>query len=287
LGDPKETTRTRPSPTRVDKGISILNAVVGDHLVSRGNALAIEMECFRDGGAPAPKICVLVHGLGCTEDVFEFPGRKGESYGAFLRRDLGYAPVTVRYNTGLAVERNGRDLSGLLDALVAAHPVHVREIALVGHSMGGLVVEAACRLGSAWTALVGHVVTLGAPHDGADLETLASAAAEVLGAVPGPIPRLVGNVLNVRSRGVKELGRAAARARAAAGPWPPAARRHVVAGTLTRDPGHPVSRVLGDSLVRVPGPDAPDLRVFPGVPHLALAHDDRVYEQIRAWLGAA
>jgi len=57
--------------------------------------------------------------------------------------------------------------------------------------------------------------------------------------------------------------------------------------TLTDDPGHPVSRAFGDALVRAPGRAAPGLRVFPGIHHVALAHDDRVYEQIRAWLGGA
>ncbi len=52
-------------------------------------------------------------------------------------------PVYLRYNTGLPVGRNGADLAWLLDDLVAAWPVPVRSIALVGHSMGGLVVRAA------------------------------------------------------------------------------------------------------------------------------------------------
>jgi pimeloyl-ACP methyl ester carboxylesterase len=245
------------------------------------------MECLGDGGAPTRKLCVLVHGLGCTEDVFEFPGRRGDSYGAFLRRDLGFTPVTVRYNTGLAIAENGRRLSALLDCRMAASPVAVEEIALVGHSMGGLVVESACRIESRWAPLVRHVVCLGVPHGGADLEKLTRTATAVLVAAEGPITRIVANVLNLRSRGVKDLGPAGTRERAVEGAWPPAAQRHLAAGTLTRNPDHPVSRLLGDALVRVPGPGPGGLRVFPGVPHLALAHDEGVYEQIRAWLGAA
>ncbi|MEO8055000.1 MAG: alpha/beta fold hydrolase [Acidobacteriota bacterium] len=273
--------------TRVDKGIGVLNAIVGDHLDRRRNDLAIDMELSRGAGTPKPKLCVLVHGLGCTEDVFEFPGQKGVSYGALLERDLGYTPVAVRYNTGLAIARNGRLLATRLDDLVAAHPIAVEEIALIGHSMGGLVVESACLLESRWAALVRHVVCLGTPHDGADLEKLTRTAADVLGAVRSPIARLLGNVLNLRSRGVKDLGLGAAHEGAGRAAWRATARHYVVAGTLTGDPGHPVSRALGDSLVRVPGPETPDLRVFPGVHHVALAHDDRVYEQLRAWLGGA
>ena len=270
----------------MDRGIGVLNAIVGDHLDRRQNDLAIDMECSRGGAAPKPKLCVLVHGLGCTEDVFEFPGQEGVSYGTLLERDLGFTPVAVRYNTGLAVARNGRLLADRLDELVEAHPVAVEEIVLIGHSMGGLVAESACLLESRWAPLVRHVVCLGTPHEGADLEKLARTAADVLGAVPSPIARLLVNLLNMRSRGVKDLGLGAAQEGVGRAEWRATARHYVAAGTLTEDPGHPVSRALGDALVRVPGPETPGLRVFPGLHHFALAHDATVYEQIREWLDA-
>ena len=191
----------------------------------------------------------------------------------------------MRYNTGLPIARNGRLLAALLDDLVAAHPVAVEELVLIGHSMGGLVLESACRHGGPWAGLVRHVVTLGTPREGADLEKLTRIAADVLGAVPSPVTRLLGNVLNLRSRGVKDLGVGAGHDGAGPAPRLETARHHAVAGTLTDDPAGPVSRILGDALVRAPGPPGSDLRVFPGLHHFALAHDARVYEQIRAWLG--
>lgn len=285
LGDAKGRGGLRPSPSAVDKGISVLNAILGDHLERRGNDLAIRMEFSRGGGAPTPRLCVLVHGLGCTESVFEFPDRRGVSYGALLEQDLGYTPVIVRYNTGLAIARNGRLLAARLEDLVSAYPMAVEEIVLVGHSMGGLVLESACRLESRWAGLVRHVVYLGMPHEGADLERLTRTVSDVLHALPSPVTRLLGNILDLRSRGVKDLALGAAHDGTGPVEWLATARHHVVAGTLTRDPRHPVARVLGDVLVRVPGPAAPDLRVFPGIHHFALAHDARVYGQIRAWLG--
>lgn len=284
MGNPRRTVRP---PTRADKGISVLNAILGDHLESRGNDLAIEMRVVRVGATPTPRLCVLVHGLGCTEDIFEFPGERGVSYGALLERDLGYTHVVVRYNTGLAIARNGRLLAARLGEFVAAHPMPVEEIVLIGHSMGGLVLESACRHETLWAPLVRHVVTLGTPHEGADLEKLTRASARILGAVPSPIARLLGNVLNLRSRGVRDLGHGRSHDGAASAARLATARHYVVAGTLHPDPGHPVSRALGDVLVRVPEPATPDLRLFPGVHHFALAHDGRVYEQIRAWLDAA
>jgi hypothetical protein len=123
--------------TRMDRGISVLNAIVGDHLDRRGNDLAIDMEFTRVGGEPTAKLCVLVHGLACTEAVFEFPGRKGVSYGALLQLELGYTPVAVRYNTGLAIAQNGRLLAALLDDFVAAYPMCVEEVVLIGHAAAG------------------------------------------------------------------------------------------------------------------------------------------------------
>lgn len=283
-----------PRPTRVDQAIGVLNGFLGDHLDRQRNALAIGMTCAHGGGRLGPKLCVLVHGLACTEGIFAFPGSEPDapvvSYGTKLRDDLGYTPFAVRYNTGLPVARNGEELAALLDELVAGYPVPVTEIVLIGHSMGGLVLRSACRVPSRWTALVSHAVYLGTPHEGADLERLAHVASGVLRAVPDPITRLVGRILDLRSRGVKDLRNgAAARGGDEDEPawWLPTARHHVVAGTLHADPAHPVSRLLGDVLVRVPSdPAGPEVTVFPGVPHLALAHDADVYARIREWCDA-
>ena len=88
----------------------------------------------------SPRVVVFLHGLMETE----FSWGTGETYGTRLKRELGYTPVTVRYNSGLRISRNGRCLSELMGELVAAWPVEVERIALVGHSMGGLVARSAC-----------------------------------------------------------------------------------------------------------------------------------------------
>src|SRR5918992_833720 len=89
-----------------------------------------------------PRLAVFVHGLCETEAAWHIGSRPG--YGYRLREEHGYTPVDVRYNTGLHVSDNGRRLAQVLDHLVAAWPVEVEEIALVGHSMGGLVARSAC-----------------------------------------------------------------------------------------------------------------------------------------------
>jgi hypothetical protein len=158
--------------------------------------------------------------------------------------------------------------------------------------MGGLVLRSACDpsqfAARGWIGFVRRVIYLGMPHDGADLARFAHMTTRTLHAIPNRVTRLIGDILNLRSRGVKDLmGSVAAESRMP--PWLSSARHHVLMGTLTRDPSHPVGRILGDALVRVPAADslapdgcaAPEVTVFPGVHHLALAHEASVYRHIR------
>ena len=64
------------------------------------------------------------------------------------------------------------------------------EIALIGHSMGGLVARSACHYApaGAWRERVRHVFMLGAPHKGAPLELAANAACHALSRLPETRP---------------------------------------------------------------------------------------------------
>jgi pimeloyl-ACP methyl ester carboxylesterase len=307
----QDTARTDRSHSLPERGVSILNGMIGDYLQQRGNELAIGMS-FRHEGRPlalkeaslrsvypalTPKLCVLVHGFCCNESVWTFPaaarGRDHESYGTRLQRGSGYTPFYVRYNTGLPVAESAAELAALMARLVAAYPPPVEEITLIGHSMGGLVIRGACdpaRPESAsWLAKVRRAIYIGTPHDGADLERFAHGATGALKAFPGHVTQLIGDLLSLRSRGTRDLGAGHVPSAGGAAPWLPTARHYLLMGTLTRDPKHPVGRIFGDALVRVPrakdaaGADSPEpeVIVFPGVHHLALAHDDAVYRCIR------
>ena len=129
-----------------------------------GDPVALEPEAIASSfPAPTRRIVVFVHGLMTTEFSWALGGR--ERFGDRLAREIGCTPVYVRYNSGRHISENGRSLSELLDALVAEWPVAVEEIALVGHSMGGLVARSACYVGAAedaaWVKRVRHVVSLG------------------------------------------------------------------------------------------------------------------------------
>ena len=64
-----------------------------------------------------------------------------------------------------------------------------------------------------------------------------------------------------------------------------------VSATITRDPRHPVARLIGDTLVRAPSAGGlpawrRDRCTIEATSHLRLLNEPAVYEQLRAWLAA-
>src|SRR6185437_6091445 len=208
----------------LEQVIGALNGVLGDYLARTGNGLSTRMALVHERellplerGAlsrahpnAAPRLVVLVHGLMSTEIVW----RMGdfEDYGARLARDLGYTPFYVRYNSGLHISENGEALDALLERLVEAYPVPVEELTLLGHSMGGLVVRsaahaAACRPDPPrrWLSLAKRAVYIGTPHLGAPLERFGNVLTWTLANLPSPYTRLIADIGNLRSVGIKDL----------------------------------------------------------------------------------
>lgn len=309
-----------------------LNGLVGDRMATLGNALAIEMAVRHQGrdvalDGPAleaafaqatGKVAVFVHGLGESEDAWKLRVRDRErpdaaidagcTYASRLARDLGYTPVSVRFNSGLHISDNGRRLSELLAALCTEWPGGMDELLLVGHSMGGLVIRSACHLGDGagrrWVDAVGHVVCLGAPHLGAPLERFVNAAGWALRAAPETRP--FGVLLETRSAGIKDLrfgylsdedwvhGDPDALLEDNRHDVPLLEGVHHLFVSATMGWAHTelLAGLVGDLLVsaasatgrdRIPlGVD--DLRHVPGVSHLQLLNHPRVYEQMLAWL---
>lgn len=324
-GDPSYEDALEPMAGKtLELALGILNGTLGDYLARTGNGLATPMQLFHEG-APisidraaldrafphaSPRVVVLAHGMMCTESVWDMAG--GGDYGAFLERDLGLCPLYLRYNSGLSVPDNGAELSQLLGSLVRAWPVSLDEIVLLGFSMGGLVVRAACHhaavTAARWLALVRRAVYLGTPHLGAPYERVGRLLSRLASVVPDPFARLGAQIADLRSDGIKDLGdadlRHEDRARRHVGslrdpahpvPLLPGIHHYIVAGALSTDPRLAV--VFGDALVPMPSGTnglraAPDslalpprhVKVFAGVAHMALAHDPWVYEQIREWL---
>lgn len=321
---------TRRATTLADAALGAVNGVVGDALAARTNGLALDMslragdqyltltpEGLRDAVPdPSSSLVVFVHGLCATEwswclGAEAYHGDPGANFGTLLARDLGVTPLFLRYNSGRHVSENGRDLAALLDALVTHWPVPVKRIALVGHSMGGLVIRSACHLadedGRPWRRSLTHVACLASPHRGAALEKLGNVLGGVLEAIDLPGTRIPGRILQGRSAGIKDLRYGYIRDEDWAGFDPDALLEDrsgplallddvaycFVSATVTRDPEHPVGALLGDLLVRGPSasPEALTRRAFAldtgrygaVLHHQVQCHPD-VYAQLRAFL---
>ena len=304
--------------------LAVINGLRGDALERERSELHQPMAVRAGGqvvppggldaafGDATPRVVVFLHGLFETEFAWRFGG--GETYGERLAREAGFTPVDVRYNSGRHISQNGRSLADLLEEIVAGWPVEVERLALVGHSMGGLVARSACchaaERGDRWVRRVRHTVTLGSPHMGAPLEQAVHYASAVLGAVPETRP--VAGFLRRRSAGIRDLrqgslvdedwhGRDPDALRAAACrevPLLDGAAHHFVAATVTSSPEHPVGRLVGDWLVlhpsatgrsrsrRIPFREEDGLHVG-GTHHLALLNHPLVYERLREWLAPA
>lgn len=244
-------------------------------------------------------LVVFLHGLVETERSWFRGSGSPADFGARLAGDLGVTPVYVRYNSGRHISENGDDLVALLSQLVAAWPVPVTDVALIGHSMGGLVARSALYQAQErhvpWLSRVTRLVCLGTPHVGAPLERHVARLAGLLGRSPltTPLTRL----LALRSNGIKDLAHGYLHQRQWAGgdqetrtrPVPHAGiHRLFVSATLSRTEGSRWGRALGDLLVApVTAADLAEdaeVRWLGGLNHFALQHDDTVYETIADWL---
>jgi pimeloyl-ACP methyl ester carboxylesterase len=267
--------------------VGALNGAFGDRCTA---PLASEMIVARPISNPGRRIAVFLHGLCETEDAWWLGSRRHTPYGVRLERELGWTPVYIRYNSGQTISENARALSQLLEELTEAWPESVEEIALIGHSMGGLVARCACHEGmhESWVSRLRHVFMLGTPHRGAPLEKAASAASERLGRLPET--RALATALNLRSAGIRDL------CRDCEIPFLPSANQYFVSATLSRSSSGRGARLIGDLLVLPAsawdhagrgqrlGFPLDHYRHVGGVNHFGLLNHPGVYEQIRQWL---
>lgn len=334
---------TRGSSPQREAMLSALNGVLGDHLLETANPLAIRMS-LRHGGQPlvldksalaerlpavSGKVLVIIHGL-CMNDLQwhrEKPAGSGPhphfyDHGEQLAQACGYTPVYLHYNTGLHISGNGQQLAALLEQLVQAWPCAVDELALLTHSMGGLVARSACEqaalAGRAWRAQLKKLVFLGTPHHGAPLERLGSWLDGVLGS--NVVTRPFARIGQIRSAGITDLRyghlleadwRDADRFAGApdsrqAVPLPAGVACYTVAATTQTALGGPLASVR-DALSRQLGGDGlvplesalgvhrdasrslafdPDKQwIAYGMNHMALLSRPEVGQQLVGWLG--
>jgi len=299
-----ETSETR------EHWVSAVNGVYGDHLERSGNPLAIRMS-LRSGGRlldPADplatlgeatgRILVAIHGL-CLNDLHWT--RDGENRIDATAAACGYTAIHVRYNSGRAITDNGRDLAALLEHLHAHWPQPLREIALAGHSMGGLVARSAAHhgglAGHAWLASLRRMLFLGTPHHGAPLERGGQLLDYLMELSPyvAPFTRLG----KARSAGIGDLryGNVSGDEQAFV-PLPEGVECFAIAASLGKSRGRVTDRLVGDGLVPVASAlghhrdpartlAIPAERQWVGreMGHLELLGRPEVYQQVGRWLG--
>jgi pimeloyl-ACP methyl ester carboxylesterase len=304
--------------------VGAINGIWGDTLAQRRNGLAIEMTLRHAGRDLEPtrtelrrayphatgRVAVFVHGLCETDDAWMLGGERHVPYGFRLQAELGYTPLYVRFNSGLHISENGRRLAQLLDRLAEEWPTEIHEVALIGHSMGGLVARSACHYAedAAWRDRVRHVFTLGAPHLGAPLERAANAATHVLSQVP-ETRALLAKPLKIRSVGIKDLGYgylvdecwfeqdcdAFLRDTSEEIPFLPSANHYFVCATLSKEPDALAGRVVGDLLVLRSSAwsqrrgerlrfGIEHYQHVGGASHFALLNHPAIYAQISRWM---
>ncbi len=313
----------KPSPRR-DAILAALNGVLGDYLEERGNPLAIPMHLRRSGqvlepgvqalpssSSPNPgRLVLLVHGLCVNDDRWS---REGHDHGVALERDLGLTSVYLRYNSGRHVSTNGRELSRLLESFLAGGPVPPPELAIVAHSMGGLVTRSALHYAAAaghtWPRSLRSVVFLGTPHHGSPLERGGNLVQAALGVSPYSLP--FARLGKIRSAGITDLrhgnlldddwegdDRFAHRGDTRQPlPLPPGIAWYAIAATTSAETGCPGGRLAGDGLVPVESAlghhrDPERTLPFPpsrmwiarGMNHFDLLGRPEVYARIREWL---
>ncbi|HRQ64309.1 MAG TPA: hypothetical protein PKZ76_05480 [Xanthomonadaceae bacterium] len=289
--------------------LAALNGVMGDRLAADDNPLALDMSLRLDGRrldpsslppAPGAKLLLMVHGL-CMSDLHWSSSGEGVDHGAVLATQRGYRPLHLRYNSGLPIAANGRQLAEQLERLFAFWPQPIEELSVIGHSMGGLVMRSAChhaeRAGHAWRRRLRTIVFLGTPHQGSPLERAGHGLHTLLEATPYTAP--LARIGALRSAGINDLrhGHVFDAADEPSVALPEGVSCHAVAATTAARRSLLAERLIGDGLVPLRsalGQHSDPARRVHFAPqsqwiayrtgHIELLRHPRVTEQLLRWL---
>lgn len=309
--------------------LPILNGLVGDTLADIHNPLTIHMY-FREQGENVTvkalnlharllgngrHVVVFVHGLMGEESHWQklSTDDNGFKYGTLLTQDLGITPLYVRYNSGLHISENGRNLNHLLEELTIIYGKDIEKITLVGYSMGGLVVRSAGYYGNKmqqnWLRKLSSVILIGVPNEGSYLAQLGHLTTSILRTIPNIPTRLTAHILDKRSSGMKDLCHGfmveedwkdqeihpfSATHRTAV-ELLPNVTYHIIASTVAEDEMSLVALFFGDGLVGKQSAmggasfnhathlsESVIYRVFPKVNHATILNNSEVYQYLRS-----
>jgi hypothetical protein len=229
-------------------GRSILNGLIGEYLEKDKNPLAISMGFYHRSQKLSldsqlayqlnfplsNRVVVLVHGLAQLETVWNFPEKNEsnnevvshyigtyfersiegelESYGSKLQKEFGYTPLYLRYNTGLSVEKNGRNFASQLSKLFRVYPLEIKELMLIGFSMGGGLLRSAQytaqRNQLSWLASLSKCIYLGNINEAYAFEKLKRAPYNLVKSVPFTYIKRPDALIDNSNQGLKIANRA-------------------------------------------------------------------------------
>ncbi len=309
--------KIQPLPLNLRRMVNILNGVMGDHLVTHDNPLAVSMvlydkDNYVQSGALSGRVIVLCHGLCLSHLSWQIAGEN--NLGAMLSRKLPDSTVLyLNYNTGQRISSNGRSFAKVLQNLVENNP-DITQLDLIGHSMGGLLSRSALFYGKeqgfSWVKRVGNLVTLGTPHHGASLEQIGNFVQYKIAKLPfaGSLAKLgdlrSAGIIDLRYGSIRDADWKSLEERSVL----PAEFRHptrlplhvntylVAAALIETHYENKTTSLLGDGLVSVESAlgeytkehtlSVPEghKAIFYGVNHMNLIYNDRVLEQVISWL---
>lgn len=299
--------------------VSSINGAFGDYLAQENRLWALPMQFFCNGrplpldtvsSLPNPNkhVVVFVHGLCLHERVWESPDQSSPSFGQRWEAQGKITSLYVRYNTGLHIHHNGRQLAQQLETLLKNYPVPIERLTIVGHSMGGLVSRSACSYAKdhnfTWLSSLQDMACLGSPHQGAPLERIGQWVTATLDRTP--ITAALSRAGKQRSAGIKDLRYTCLRhedwedthpdaeipPRVTLVPLLPSVRYLLLASNWKSQTGES----LGDGLVPVSSALARELGGTPtgsprvsrpllqGFNHMELPRRNEVYDLLDAWL---
>jgi pimeloyl-ACP methyl ester carboxylesterase len=229
--------------------LAALNGVVGDRLAADNNPLATALS-FRHVHSRGGKILLIIHGL-CMNDLQWTTTHESieTNHAEAVAKAHGLTPIYLRYNTGKPIDENGAELSLKLEELVDTWPTPIKEINILAHSMGGLVIRSAAHHADQsvaklqWRKKLKRIAFLGTPHHGAPLEKAGHWIDLILGSTPYSKPFVA--LTKLRSAGINNLRNGLTH------PLPKNVALLSIAACTTAKRNKATDQVSGDGLVSV------------------------------------
>mgnify|MGYP000426215702 FL=1 len=277
--------------------LPIINGFIGDKLAASSDSWAIGFSLRLQSKdltlAEAIKrlknknLVIYVHGLMADEKVWKH----------FQRIEPHFSCLYLRYNTGLHISENGKLLSEFIAELYEKYAF--KKIHLVGHSMGGLVIRSACyqaqKKEMKWVKQLKTVFLIAVPNTGAVLEKLTGLTSVVLRRIARFHIGKLGDVLEQRSNGIKDLRLGAMLEEdwksgdtSKRSPVHPVigVDYHILIGNLLKDENSVMAKYFGDGLVTRESAVGATLirhasvKVFPQTGHNSILNSPSVVEYV-------